>query len=769
MASAPVDRHICSKHCEKVSKSELINLLSKALSSVTTYKSTEEETKILKLRQHSKDSLSEARLLFADPEIKCNCFYELDGFLSDLSDHEIDDEEFQDIIDYEQDNDNLREQFYNTSSEDLAKELKRNENLISKYCNQEVVKGINIESLAYDNVIKMWTWRDDMADTNTEELTESESSSAQTPDEKCWEQEDTQTVNTTKGKDTAKKEQTSLHSLESLKASDNSIIDISQEPINLSLSQALPEDQTVPDQSINATPDSELYVSQPTPVKKIVSSTQQVITPLDTYLNGLCSSGASFPDSQEAERIKCDVEKMAQSVHKQLADSFTLFSGSSLIKSGSTYEGLKVGEPDEFDFMFYLPLLSDEMIVEVYSPFDTSMFSNYEIQDYSLFRDILMHRELEANSTQITEANFSYEVFLKLKQILKESLQSALLPRWSCVYMPRITKCTAPEKIVAYTFYLTYKGVQFSNLKIGLDFTLCFTKVRDLTLPFREDEINSRLDPEYRGKRHFIIINDKKARQSFSLHEKAILGSYDVDSAQKRCLRVVKYLRDKHLPKIFDHFTETMGSFIPTYWLKVIAFYHFDDKSVQWNPEQLSNNVISIFQTLYQCFTRSLLRDYFFRSDNLMEGWDKHKRLCFKRHVQDKTDEEIGRFGFLSDDCEIYIKIVKALNDLLELLYQVNSGEVEADCIMEAEQQWKTVNDRTYKQELKKWADTYRELLLEEESTVNKVTDRNGHHLNLPAQFQRTEKATDGKGNFVLFISTQWNNQLNNLLNYLST
>ena len=67
---------------------------------------------------------------------------------------------------------------------------------------------------------------------------------------------------------------------------------------------------------------------------------------------------ANFIDESEAERIREKLEILVSNILTQVEKRDSRFQ-STLVKSGSVYEGTKVCEPDEFDFMIRLNSLTN--------------------------------------------------------------------------------------------------------------------------------------------------------------------------------------------------------------------------------------------------------------------------------------------------------------------------------------------------------------------------------------------------------------------------
>ena len=90
---------------------------------------------------------------------------------------------------------------------------------------------------------------------------------------------------------------------------------------------------------------------------------ENTLDELEVFLIELSESEASLCKSLEAEKIKHDVEKIVSHVCNNLK-AYRMFRDCTLLKTGSTYERVKIGKPDEFDFMIVLPALADDGIMQ---------------------------------------------------------------------------------------------------------------------------------------------------------------------------------------------------------------------------------------------------------------------------------------------------------------------------------------------------------------------------------------------------------------------
>ena len=74
-----------------------------------------------------------------------------------------------------------------------------------------------------------------------------------------------------------------------------------------------------------------------------------------------CPRLGAMSEDEEFEQIKCDVETFVIELMKEVCKLDSRFEGH-LEKTGSTYEKVKVGPPDEFDFMWVLEYFTDKWL-----------------------------------------------------------------------------------------------------------------------------------------------------------------------------------------------------------------------------------------------------------------------------------------------------------------------------------------------------------------------------------------------------------------------
>ena len=75
----------------------------------------------------------------------------------------------------------------------------------------------------------------------------------------------------------------------------------------------------------------------------------------DKYVAELSHGPASFPSSEESRHIAEDIIRISMGLVAALSKKWRMFKDAKLIRAGSMQDELKIGAPDEYDFMIELP------------------------------------------------------------------------------------------------------------------------------------------------------------------------------------------------------------------------------------------------------------------------------------------------------------------------------------------------------------------------------------------------------------------------------
>ena len=386
---------------------------------------------------------------------------------------------------------------------------------------------------------------------------------------------------------------------------------------------------------------------------------QSNLDELEIFLMELGDSEATFCSSKEAEDIRYDVESIVSHICNNLK-TYRMFHDCTLLKTGSTYEGLKIGKPDEFDYMIVLPALADDRVLQFsQDKYFQWHLAHYKVLNKEFFSDLLTQNanddEIEAEEDS-NEDEFMAKVRDKVKTNIKEQLKNGQLlpPGWEFVEIPTLDAYTLPR--MAVTPVMKWTGQEFKDLYISIDLSLAiplkkiplWTFGRQLFLrnkqscSARKEESGNELLTDGDQVWYVLIRDSKTCRFSFSCQEQEIMSSFELHGGEKRTFRLVKFLRQSLMDQTFDADLQQLKSPISTYWLKTIMYYllkkHEKDRHA-WGEGYLGTRVLEIFHVLHSCLISSKLYSFFIPGYNLL----------FLKHVSDVASEIKEVIDILSD------------------------------------------------------------------------------------------------------------------------
>ena len=266
--------------------------------------------------------------------------------------------------------------------------------------------------------------------------------------------------------------------------------------------------------------------------------------------------------------IETKVEKLRDFLHA----NFRMFKDCQILKQGSVYEGTKIGNPDEFDFMIEIPSVLKYNAVRIVSP---SLIENQnafycEIVDSAFFSDISAHPLSRYNATRDGTDPTSDLAFLSFE---RTKIIKILLIKVSRIFQSKFDELfpdeckykslhTQVEVERALTFTLLWKGKQFPWLPISVDFVL--------GVPLHETLVSD--------KRTHAVFFNHEPRISFSCLETSYLSQFPICDGRLRFMRLMKWFKENYFYKVVS--VHLIGScfissrsVISTYWIKNIVFY----------------------------------------------------------------------------------------------------------------------------------------------------------------------------------------------------
>ena len=403
-------------------------------------------------------------------------------------------------------------------------------------------------------------------------------------------------------------------------------------------------------------------------------------TPLETFLVDLDETRGKLPCCQEISLIQRRVRKVINAILLEVWRENPFFK-TTLINSGSFYEGTKVGMPDEFDFFIQLDALSspedvsfEELpcstvcVVPSKAACENVRFAFTDQEYGSHFFDF---RDFEWNRTIKTPF---YNIFNSKAKNFEAYGMKVVLPyeNYASKTPPALSK-HGP----AYTLLLEWNGGEsdlYKGMKISVDLTLAvrinskstlrglefdspsgrvlksvldslpyFLAVGSYRDPLSEEHPDyfKKEEEQYPGLRpiNFVL----RCSQS-SFEHLLFVQEFGSDSGQSKCLRLLKVLRDMMFPDaelsaetgktdkiedsklaywicVADDFSNEADKLISSYVLKTLVLYEWQKNTDAelWTGSNLTQRLISILQDLVRRLKGKKLTSFFYSDYSLFK------------------------------------------------------------------------------------------------------------------------------------------------------
>lgn len=319
----------------------------------------------------------------------------------------------------------------------------------------------------------------------------------------------------------------------------------------------------------------------------------------------LAEVGRALEQGGENQQIQVAVETFVNNLLKCIGKLEGRFI-STVIPSGSFYEGTKVTAPDEFDFMAEIQVLSFRGACSVHwhSGFPgRPIVKPHPFLAYTLFSD-LIH-----GSSGLSSGRF-FNAF-------ERTLLSAL------DVMDPLPACWGPSIKIGHkgpsvTLVLTWNGRKYRKLDISIDITPAikffhwpqWTDISATTttcLGAAKESYSKTLKEKVTKLGFHVVAVTPLWRASFSVAEMHILKSFSPDSNRLTCYRCAKYFRDQHKG---DNFVLT------SYVLKTGFLFElekFPDEKF-WSNEELFARLDGMMKHLLREAKEEVLGSYFVSS-----------------------------------------------------------------------------------------------------------------------------------------------------------
>ena len=341
---------------------------------------------------------------------------------------------------------------------------------------------------------------------------------------------------------------------------------------------------------------------------------------------------ARFINESEAELIREKLEILVRNIVTQVEKHDSRFQ-STLVKSGSVYEGTKVREPNEFDFMIQMDSLTNTPLLCPCDKGDGYTKLSLESREWEDFKD--------------ADGFFSPNLLSRFfKKLVNKSLDDIKVPEglavlrtrpslfketWWPVYADLLGNSGEESQSGAMysenhgpatTLYVRWQGgSSYVDLTMSVDLTLSIDyPISKLPVPLAEialAEANSILQ---RCGFHVVPAGLDSWRISFSMVEKEVLAS-SPDSF-KTCYRVLKIVRDVVCEELgWD------ASLVPSYVFKTVLLSQLFTNGHRWEKDRRSQTIIKHLDHVMQGVKAEKIQSCFLRSYNLLSASDHENKL----------------------------------------------------------------------------------------------------------------------------------------------
>ncbi len=411
--------------------------------------------------------------------------------------------------------------------------------------------------------------------------------------------------------------------------------------------------------------------------------TSEYMSPLDLFIRELDERKGKIPCCQEVTDIQRSVENVLKDLLLGVERENPFFK-TTLINSGSFYEGTKVGQPDEFDYFVQLDYFSEpDAVVFDELPRSIVMVTPSELS----IKKLLKLTPSKFNHYFCIDKDFHWKTWIKAPFVEIFSDKAKGFEAYGMKVLSRALARHGP----AYCLELIWTGGErYRGLKISVDLSLAVKiNTRSLTLDVDLEGptgvvIKSCLDSlpyffavsAYRDREFEAplgCVDRFRLRCSQSCLEQALFRHFGPDSGQSVCLRALKVLRDisflgdddidmfrdesiadfKWIPvsltnvPFFDPQlnllkvrlevlplmvkSKLFSKWISSYALKTLVLFEWKQNPAeeQWAGSNLNERLFNILNTLRLCLNQGGLRSFFYNDYNVLPNEDDEN---FKIH-----------------------------------------------------------------------------------------------------------------------------------------
>ena len=387
--------------------------------------------------------------------------------------------------------------------------------------------------------------------------------------------------------------------------------------------------------------------------------------PLDLFLSDLDERNGKISSCREVRLIQSRVRKVIRSILLEVRRE-NPFLRTTLINSGSFYEGTKVGQPDEFDYLIQLDGFStpeDIRFEELPCSTLAVVPSESAIENLKFYFPVDWDFEWKKS----IKTPF-YEIFNKKAEGFEAYGMKVVLPYEGDDDVP------SPPPVAkhgpAYTLLLEWNGgEQYKGLRISVDLALAVKinfRPNKVDLEFESPtgrvikslfdsmpyyfavgsyrnvltEVHPNYFAEYTNTSSNLRPSNFCLRCSQSCFEQALFcQEFGPDSGQSKCLRLLKVLRDIVFPDTnidvkyiknnsgywqfnvdwaADPLKET-GKLVSSYVLKTLVLFEWQENPADelWFGNNLSQRLLSVLRSLVAQLKQRKLRSFFYADYNI--------------------------------------------------------------------------------------------------------------------------------------------------------
>ena len=409
------------------------------------------------------------------------------------------------------------------------------------------------------------------------------------------------------------------------------------------------------------------------------------ISTLDLFIRDLDERKGKIPCCQEVIDIQTSVENVLKSLLLEVEKENPVLK-TTLINSGSFYEGTKVGQPDEFDYFVQLDYFSEPEAI---------LFDELPRSTVNVIPSERGVRKLLKLTPSYFQRYFGLTDGFDWKTCVKAPFVDILNDK-AKGFEAYGMKVLAEDdddagKVLerhgpAYCLELEWAGGErYRGLKISVDLSLAVkinfrSSTMDLNLETPAGKVlKSSLDSlpyyfavsAYRDREFEVSpgcadgADGFRLRCSHSCLEQALFRHFGPDSGPSVCLRVLKVLRDISVPNesddntsqeseddfksivtplrnvlsfdpwslMFDVFIRVSpytrehnlySKWLSSYVLKTLVLFEWEQnpEDDQWNGSNLSERFLNILNNLLLCLKQGWLRSFFYNDYNVLPNKD---------------------------------------------------------------------------------------------------------------------------------------------------